>query len=150
MKKIALMMILAAILLSPISAQALSVGTWGASLGGQYLSTPTVGMQVTDALTGYIGMRIAADSADQYLCLVKADYNVVKMGNIQHKAGAYYIWVTDSDKYFITGLTWGMSTMLTKSLSIGIDVKLAEQYSGGGETETMYLPGTAIAINFYL
>jgi hypothetical protein len=149
MKKYALVMIFAAMLLSPISAQALSIGSWGGSYFGIEMPIPTVGMQLTDSLAGYVGMRTAFESSERYQCLVKADYNLFKLGDLQNKIGAHYQWVTDDDAV-IAGLTWGVSAMVLKNVSVGVDFKLAEQYSGGGDLNTVYLTGTAVAINFYL
>jgi len=84
MKKLILLLVAAIVVLSPITAQALSVGTWNV--------WPTIGMQFNDKLSGYLGFNYTSNFNNTATSwgLVKLDYNLVKLGEVQTKVGVDY------------------------------------------------------------
>jgi hypothetical protein len=153
MKKVFVFTLLIASMLLPVSAQALSVGLWnGGFVEEMPANFPTLGVQMTDALAGYVGMNsFGLSHTTLKVFFVKVDYNLVKAGNVQTKIGAYSVMIPDSEESTV-GLTWGASVMVAKNLSVGFDVKLVEQLlETGRDNDVMsILPGGAICVNFYL
>jgi hypothetical protein len=138
MKKLALFLIGAAIVLSPACAQAISIGDWG--------GWPTIGMQFNDNLSGYLGYSYYGTGSQSWV-LAKVDYNMAKLGDVQTKAGVFY-WMTSPNVGTRVGLTWGASIMAVNNLSVGFDVVLAQ--ANTVPTSTDILPGAVITANLYL
>lgn len=148
MKKIALWLVVAVIILLPVCAQALSIGVWN--------EWPTLGMQINNNLSGYIGFNSmggvsGASSTNWYL--VKLDYNLSKIGEVQTKAGIYYYANSTGagaagDPSSAVGLTYGGSIMLAKNLSVGFDELLVQANSNPSSTDI--LPRATASVNFYL
>jgi hypothetical protein len=138
LKKLALLLVVAAFVFAPVSAQALTVGDWG--------GWPTVGTQFNDNLSGYLGYSYFGSTSTSWV-LAKLDYNLAKMGDVQTKAGVYYT-MTSPNSGTSLGLTWGASIMAVKNLSVGFDVILAR--ANGTPSSTDVLPFAVITANLIL
>ncbi len=142
MKKLVLLLVAVILVLSPIAAQALSIGCWN--------NWPTVGMQFNDKLSGYLGYNYYGNfnniATSWYL--VKLDYNLVKLGDIQTKVGVDY-W--GSTPYYNSALelTYGASFMPLNNLSIGFDVMLVAFNNDINTSTTNVLPRANAAINLF-
>lgn len=126
MKKLALFVLGLALLLAPVSAQALMVGDWG--------GWATVGTQFNENISGYLGYSYF--NPTNWL-LVKADYNLAKLGDVQTKVGANFE-LTSPNSGSSLGLSWGISAMMVKNLMIGTDlilVRFNRNAGGGGTTD---------------
>ena len=134
MKKLMMLLIVAAVALTPVCAQALSVGDWG--------GWPTVGMQFGDKFAGYLGFSTFGSTARSWY-LAKVDYNLAKLGDVQTKAGAYYS-TTSPDIGTQLGLTWGAAIMPVNNLSLGFDIILAEQNMAPGTTSNTDILPSAV------
>jgi len=134
--------------LAPVSAQAWMVGGYG--------NWATVGMQITNDISGYLGYSgytYGGGAAAENDYLVKADYNLWKLRDVQTKVGLdYRAWTYSYSgaNSNLIDLTVGASVMITKNLSVGGDVILASlghsEYSGA---LTYILPGTFMSIQLY-
>ena len=138
MRKLALFLVVAAVILAPACAQALSVGDWG--------GWPTVGIQFNDNISGYLGYSNYGLPSSSWI-LAKLDYNLAKLGDVQTKAGVLYT-MTSPNTGTSLGLTWGASVMAVKNLSVGFDIVLAQ--ANGTPSSTDILPYTAMAVNLIL
>lgn len=74
MKKSILFLIVAIMVLIPISAQALMVGDWG--------GWPTLGLKFNDMFSGYLGFSNFGGTSRSWI-LAKVDYNLSKLGDVQ-------------------------------------------------------------------
>lgn len=135
MKKLAWLLVVAAIVLAPAGAQALSVGDWG--------GWPTVGMQFNNNLSGYLGYSNFGATSRSWI-LAKLDYNLVKLQDVQTKAGVFYT-MTSPNAGTSLGATWGASVMATQNLSVGFDIVLAQV--NGTPSSTDILPFAAMTAN---
>jgi len=141
MKRFALLLI-AIMLLSPIAAQALSIGSWN--------SWPTVGQKFNDQLTGYLGFNYSSNfpSNNQAISwgLVKLDYNLMKVGEVQTKIGVD-CW--GSNPYYDSALecSYGASFMPLKNLSVGLDIMLVSFYNNIFLSSTDILPSARVGID---
>jgi hypothetical protein len=140
MKKIAVFVFAAMIVLAPVAAQALSIGCWN--------RWPTVGQQFNDKLAGYLGYNYTSNYNNQATSwyLVKLDYNLVKLGDVQTKVGIDY-WGSSPNTDSGVELTYGASIMAAKNLSVGFDIILAGSYNN--PTSTDILPSANVAVNLY-
>jgi len=140
MKKFSLLIIALVIALSPITTQAISIGCWN--------TWPTIGLKFNEQLTGYVGYNFYGNYQNKATnwFLVKLDYNIVKLGEVQTKAGVDYYW---SAPNFDSALefTYGASIMLLKNLSVGFDIMLLRFRNG--PTSTDILPGANLTANLY-
>ncbi len=137
-----MLLIVAAVALTPVCAQALTVGEWG--------SWATVGTKFGAGFSGYLGYSYfggaGGGSADNEL-LVKLDYNLAKLGDVQTKAGVYYFW-TSPDIGTQLGLTWGASVNVVNNLSLGFDAVLARANTKPSTTDI--LPVAVVTANLTL
>lgn len=141
MKKIALLLIGIALLITATSANALSVGTWG--------NWATIGTQFNDSFAGYLGYSYDGAAATNWL-LVKVDMNLAKIKDVQTKAGLAYWATSPNNNGSSLGLTWGASVMVLPNVSIGGDIILASyNTSTGGTNSTDILPAGEMSFNLY-
>ena len=132
----------AAIALTPVCAQALSIGDWG--------GWATVGTQFGDKVSGYLGYSyfggVGGASGTSWL-LAKVDYDLAKLGDVQTKAGVFY-WGTSPNVGSRLGITWGATIKPVNNLSVGFDLVLAQQNSTPSSTDL--LPNAVFTANLYL
>jgi hypothetical protein len=130
-KKIILFLMVAAVALTPVCAQALTVGAWG--------SWATIGTQFADNFSGYLGYSnfggVGGASSTNWM-LVKIDYDLAKLGDVQTKAGVFYWW-TSPNVGSRVGATWGASITPVKNLSAGFDIVLAQSNSMPSSTDIL-------------
>ena len=140
MKKFILLLAVVITVLSPITAQALSIGTWN--------NWPTVGMQINDKLTGYFGFNYSSNYLNKATSwgLLKLDYNLIKLGEVQTKVGVDY-WA--SAPYYNSALefSYGASFMPLNNLSIGFDIMMLSFYNESTFSSIDVLPSARAAIN---
>lgn len=142
MKKIMMLLIVAAVALTPVCAQALTVGAWG--------TWATVGTQLGAGFSGYLGYSYfggAGGASGTHWLLGKVDYNLAKLGDVQTKAGVFY-WGTSPDVGTQLGLTWGVAAKLASNLSVGCDIVLAQQNTKPSTTDI--LPSAVVNANLTL
>ncbi|MFA4905143.1 MAG: hypothetical protein WC645_01425 [Candidatus Margulisiibacteriota bacterium] len=138
MKKIILLLVVAIVALTPVCAQALSVGDWG--------GWPTLGMKFGDMFAGYLGFSSFGGTSRSWM-LAKVDYNLAKLGDVQTKAGAFY-WTNSPNVSSQLGITWGAAIMPVNNLSLGFDIILAEQnMAPGANSNTDILPAAVFTAN---
>ncbi|OGC22194.1 hypothetical protein A2291_01195 [candidate division WOR-1 bacterium RIFOXYB2_FULL_42_35] len=81
---LALLLIGLTLILTP-TAQALTVGDWG--------GWATVGTKLADKVSGCVGFSVFGGTTSTTWLLAKVDYDLVKPGKLQTKAGIFY-WLT--------------------------------------------------------
>jgi hypothetical protein len=137
-----LFLVAAMVVLTPVCAQALSVGDWG--------GWATVGTQLSDKFAGYLGYSnfgaVGGGTSTNYL-LAKVDYDLAKMGDVQPKLGVFSWWTSPNSGSQL-GLTWGAAIMPVKNFSIGFDAVLIQQ--NGTPSSTDILPNAVFTANLYL
>lgn len=142
MKKLNLLLVVVIMVLSPIAAQALSIGTWN--------TWPTVGQNFNDKLTGYLGFDYSSNFNNKATSwgLAKLDCNLVKFGEVQTKVGVDY-W--GSAPYYNSALefTYGASFMPLDNLSVGFDIMLLSFYNDINLSSTDVLSSARAAINLF-
>jgi hypothetical protein len=138
-KKIMLFLIVAVVALTPVCAQALSVGDWG--------GWPTLGLQFGDKFAGYLGYSnfgAVGGGSSTSTMLAKVDCNLAKLGDVQTKLGVFYQWVSPGSGTTL-GLTWGVAIMPVNNLSLGFDIVLAQSNSSPSSTDI--LPSAVFTAN---
>ena len=143
MKKIMMFLVVAAIALTPVCAQALSVGDWG--------GWATLGTQFNDKFAGYLGYSnfggVGGGSSTNWM-LAKVDCDLAKLGDVQTKAGVFYWWTSPNavgNPGSRLGFTWGAAIMPVNNLSVGFDIVLAQSNSSPSSTDI--LPGAVFTAN---
>ena len=135
-------LIVAAMVLIPVCAQALSVGDWG--------GWATLGTQFGDKFAGYLGYTnlgaVGGGSSANWM-LAKVDYDLAKMGDVQPKIGVFSWWTSPNSGSRL-GLTWGASIMPVNNFSVGFDAVLAQQ--NGSPSSTDILPSAVFTANLNL
>ena len=139
MKRLVLLLV-AILLLSPIAAQAFSIGSWN--------SWPMVGQKINDRLTGYVGFNYLSNYNNKATTwgLVKLDYNLCKLGEVQTKLGVDY-W--GSNPYYDSALecSYGASFMPLNNVSVGLDIMLVSFYNSINVASTDILPSARVGMN---
>ncbi len=142
MKKLALLVVAVIMVLSPIAAQALSIGTWN--------NWPTIGQKFNDKLTGYLGFNYYSSYNNKATSwgLVKLDYNLIKIGEVQTKVG---IDCWGSNPFYDSGIdtSYGISFMPLSNLSVGFDVMLLSSYNAVNVSSIDVFDGARAVINLY-
>ena len=142
MKKFILLLTVAILALTPVCAQALSVGDWG--------GWATLGTQFGDKFAGYLGYSnfgaVGGGSSTNWL-LAKVDCNLAKLGDVQTKVGAFYWWTSPNSGSRL-GVTWGASIMPVSNFSVGFDAVLVQSNSTPSSTDI--LPSAVFTANLYL
>ena len=135
-------LIVAAIALTPVCAQALSIGDWG--------GWATIGTQFGDRFAGYLGYSnfgAVGGGSSTNMMLVKVDCDLAKMGDVQPKLGVFSWWTSPNSGSRL-GLTWGASIRPLSNFSVGFDAVLIQQ--NGTPSSTDILPNAVFAANLYL
>jgi hypothetical protein len=144
MKKTILFIAISLLMLVPVCAQALSFGYWN--------QWPTLGMQINNNLAGYVGFNSMDGDTRTNWYMVKVDCNLMKIGDVQTRAGIYY-YANDIgtgvlyDPASAIGLTFGGAVMVTKSFSIGIDEILVQANANPSTTDIF--PASTLSANIY-
>ena len=141
MKKIAVFVFAAMIALTPVAAQALSIGCWD--------QWPTVGHQFNDKISGYIGFNHYGNynNSPTNWYLVKVDYNLAKFGNVQTRAGIDYWWSSPTVDS-ATELTYGAYIMAAENLSVGFDITLARFNNIPSSTDILRCANASVNLFF--
>ena len=144
MKKVLLTVLIVVFALTVASyAGNLSIGTWGGAA--------TLGYDFTDAVSVSVGSYYAHATTTTYGLLLKADYDLAKLDDVQTEIGFYYL-TTSAGSAGQIGLTYGIETMIKDNLSLGADFILADStsYSSGATSLTRVLPVVAITAALYI
>lgn len=130
------------VVLTPVCAQALSVGDWG--------GWATVGTQFGDRFAGYLGYSNiggAGGGSSTNWMLAKVDCDLTKLGDVQTKVGVFSWWTSPNSGSRV-GVTWGASIMPINNFSVGFDAILAQSNSSPSSTDI--LPSAVFAANLNL
>ena len=79
--------------------------------------------------------------------LLKVDYDLAKLGDVQTKAGVFYWWTAPNSGSRL-GVTWGASIMPVSNFSVGFDAILVQSNSSPSSTDI--LPGAVFTANLNL
>lgn len=141
MKKLTMLVIGLALILTASSAQAWMVGDWG--------GWAVVGNQLTKSIDGYVGYSFI-NPTNWYL--VKVDCNLAKINKVQTKAGLDYQGSSTSGGLSTSqlSLTWGISTMVQPNMSVGADLVLAAYHMTTGTNTVDILPAAMVNAMLYL
>lgn len=120
----------------------LAITSWG-GLGG-------LSYDFNDQISAMVGANYTSTAGTGVFgVIVKADYNLFKVGKIQNNMGLYYTTLS-SGATGTLGLTYGVETMVQPNLLLGMDFILVSQNTTGGFSTTSILPATALMLSFYI
>ncbi len=140
MKKL-LLFVIALILVATPSLAKVTIGT--------ALGYPTLSLAMGKDLVGSLGARNSNFGGTATALLVKVDYNLEKVGDVQPALGIYYM--TNGAAAAITniGISYGLMANVAQNLNFGLDFVLVNQTSFAGATTTDILAvagGTGVAV----
>ncbi|MDI6731843.1 MAG: hypothetical protein QME05_04615 [Candidatus Margulisbacteria bacterium] len=120
----------------------LAITSWG-GLGG-------LSYAFNDQISAMLGANYTTTAGVGFYGLViKADYNLVKVGKLQTNMGVYYTTISTGVTGTL-GLTFGVETMVQSNLLLGMDFILANQTNTLGVATSAILPATAVIVSYYL
>ncbi|OGC03597.1 hypothetical protein A3H38_05360 [candidate division WOR-1 bacterium RIFCSPLOWO2_02_FULL_46_20] len=118
---------------------------------GSSIGFATLNLGLNDNITVILGANyISTAGVSMTGLLGKVNYNLAKAGEVQPNVGLYYTTNGAAAATTTIGLTWGVLTPLTSSLSIGADFVLASSTSAAGVSTTSILPAVAVAATYSL
>jgi hypothetical protein len=138
-------------LTEPSTSTSAPVATTGNLAIGTSLGYPTLKYNFNSDFSGAVGLSYSSTGGTaQTAILVKADYNLAKMGQAQPSIGAFY--TTDGAATATTsfGLIYGVSTMVLPNLSLGADAIVLTQATRAGVNATGILSGVVLSAALYL
>jgi len=144
MKKVLLSLLIVAFMLTAASyAGGLSIGTWG--------GYSTLGYDINDKVSGTIGSYYTNSTTSTYGLLLKADYDLAKLGEVQTEIGMFYF-TTSAGTAGQMGLTYGVETMVKDNLSLGADFIVVDStsYASGATSLTRVFPAVAITAALFI
>ncbi|MBU0501902.1 MAG: hypothetical protein ABIH69_03515 [bacterium] len=144
MKKVLFTLLIAVFALTAAShAGSLSVGTWG--------GIATLGYDINDTVSGSVGSFFTNSTTSTYGLLLKADYDLAKLGEVQTEIGMFY-YTTSAGAWGQLGLTYGVETMVQDNLSLGADFIVVDStsYASGATSLTRVLPAVAITAALFI
>jgi hypothetical protein len=125
---------------SGINPGQISIGYWG--------GYPTLGYQFSKEIA-VAGSLSYASSGSLYGILLKADYNLAKIGSLQPCVGLDY-YTSSSGVWGNVGIFYGLSAMVLNNLSVGFDISLLEYTKTAGANSTNILSWSVMKASYYL
>ncbi|MFA6548633.1 MAG: hypothetical protein WCT39_01700 [Candidatus Margulisiibacteriota bacterium] len=119
----------------------LSIGSWA--------NWAVLGYKFTNEISGGFGTWFTNTAGTSYGLLLKADYNLARMGAVQPSVGLSYN-TSSTGASGTVGLNYGLNTMIQNNLSVGFDIFVATLTSAAGTSTTTVLPGAVIKAALYL
>jgi hypothetical protein len=126
---------------SGITPGTISIGSWA--------NWAVLGYKFTNDISGGFGTWFTNTAGTSYGLLLKADYNLAKMGAVQPSVGLSYN-TSSTGASGTVGLNYGLNTMIQNNLSVGFDIFVATLTSAAGTSTTTVLPGAVIKAALYL
>jgi hypothetical protein len=128
----------------PKAATAPAAASSGNLAIGTALGFPTLKYSFNKDFSGQIGAMYASGGGTSSTAfLIKVDYSLEKMGEVQPAVGAFYSTNGATTATNGMGITWGISKMVASNLTLGADFVLFESLTTGGTSTTGVL-GPAI------
>ncbi|MBI5399998.1 hypothetical protein HZB07_05255 [Candidatus Saganbacteria bacterium] len=104
---------------------------------GTALGFPTLQYSFNRDMTGQLGASYASGGgASSTAYLIKVDYNLQKVGEVQSNMGLFYSSNGAAAATTVLGLTYGLSTKVAANFSLGADFILFNSLSAGATTTT--------------
>jgi len=116
---------------------------------GTALGYSTLSLNMGKDLVGFLGARNTNFGGTATALLLKVDYNLEKVGDVQPAVGIYYM--TNGAAAAVTnlGVTYGIMANLTSNFAIGADFALVNQtsFAGASTTDILGIAGdTGVAV----